>query len=88
MPLDKLLIMTVPSCQRLTNCKPVKSPAMLKNYIKIASRNLLKNKGFSFINLFGLTIGLACCLLIMLFVQDEQSYDRFHKNAERIYRPV
>jgi putative ABC transport system permease protein len=59
---------------------------MLKNYLKIAFRNLLKNKGFSFINIFGLAIGITCCLLIMLFVQDELSYDRFHKNSDNIYR--
>ena len=59
---------------------------MLKNYFKIAFRNLWKNKGFSFINIFGLAIGIAVCLLIMLFVIDEVSYDKFNKKAARIYR--
>ncbi len=59
---------------------------MLKNYFKIALRNLLKNKGFSFINLFGLTIGLACCLLIGLYIWNELSFDRYHANADRIWR--
>ena len=59
---------------------------MLKNNLKLALRNLWKNKGYSAINIFGLAIGLAVCLLIMLFVLDELSYDRFNKNAERIYR--
>lgn len=59
---------------------------MLKNYIKIAFRNLLRYKIFSFINLLGLTIGLACCLLIALFILDELSYDKYHVNADRIYR--
>ncbi|HSR17075.1 MAG TPA: ABC transporter permease, partial [Ignavibacteriaceae bacterium] len=59
---------------------------MIKNYIKIAIRKLLKYKGYSFINIFGLAIGITCCLLILLFVQDELSYDRFHKNADNIYR--
>jgi hypothetical protein len=59
---------------------------MLKNYIKIALRNLWKSKGFSAINIIGLAIGLATCLLIMLFVLDELSYDRYNKKANRIYR--
>lgn len=61
---------------------------MIKNYFKIAFRNLLRYKGFSFINIFGLATGMACSLLIFLFVKDEISYDRFHKNAENIYRIV
>lgn len=60
--------------------------AMLKNYIKIAMRNMFRNRLYSLINLFGLAIGLASCLMIWLWVQDELSYDRFHSNAERIYR--
>ena len=59
---------------------------MLKNYLKIAIRNLFKNKVYSFINIFGLSIGLACCLLIMMFVKNELSFDRFHKNPDNIYR--
>ena len=59
---------------------------MLKNYIKIAFRNLIKRKAFSLINISGLAIGMACCLLITVFVQDELSYDRFHEKADRIYR--
>ncbi|MBO9202653.1 MULTISPECIES: ABC transporter permease [Niastella] len=59
---------------------------MLKNYLKIALRNLWKSKGFSAINIIGLAIGLATCLLIMLFVLDELSYDRYNKKADRIYR--
>lgn len=59
---------------------------MLKNYFKIAARNLLKNKVYSFINVLGLTLGFLCCILIMLFVKDELSYDRFIPNKENIYR--
>jgi putative ABC transport system permease protein len=59
---------------------------MIKNYFKIAWRNLVKNKVFSFINITGLAIGLSCFLLIALYVIDELSYDRFYPNAERIYR--
>lgn len=59
---------------------------MFKNYLKIAFRNIWKSKGFSAINIIGLAIGLATCLLILLFVLDELSYDRFNKKADRIYR--
>ncbi|MGD8779728.1 MAG: ABC transporter permease [Ignavibacteria bacterium] len=59
---------------------------MFKNYIIIAIRNLLKHKFYSILNLTGLAVGIACCILIMLFVQDELSYDKFNKKADRIYR--
>ncbi|MEK6477009.1 ABC transporter permease [Catalinimonas sp. 4WD22] len=59
---------------------------MLKNYFKIALRNLLKNKVFSFINILGLAIGIAACLLILQYVQWELSYDDFHANKENLYR--
>ncbi|MFC1563408.1 ABC transporter permease [candidate division KSB1 bacterium] len=62
------------------------SIAMFKNYLKIALRNIKKQKGFSFINLSGLSIGIACCILILLYVQYELSYDKYHENADRIYR--
>lgn len=58
------------------------------NYIKTGWRNFLKNKVYSIINIAGLSIGLACCMLIMLYNNDEVSYDRFHKNAHNIYRIV
>ena len=61
---------------------------MLKNYLKIAFRNMLKNKGLSFINIFGLASGMACALLIILFIKDELSFDKFNKDPERIYRVV
>jgi len=59
---------------------------MLKNYLKITLRNLKRHKIFSFINIFGLSVGLAFSLLILLFVRNELNYDSFHKNADRIYR--
>ena len=59
---------------------------MFKNYFKTAFRNLARNKIYSFINIAGLSIGLACAMLIMLYVKDEVSFDRFHKNANNIYR--
>ena len=61
---------------------------MLKNYLKTALRNLSRNKAYSFINISGLSIGLACAMLIMLYIKDEVSYDRFHNDVSRIYRVV
>ena len=59
---------------------------MLKNYIKIAWRNLIKNKAYSFINIGGLAIGIAACLLILQYVSYELGYEGFHEKKERIYR--
>jgi putative ABC transport system permease protein len=61
---------------------------MFKNYFKTAFRNLARNKVYSFINIAGLSLGLACAMLIMLYVKDEVSFDRFHKNVNNIYRVV
>jgi putative ABC transport system permease protein len=61
---------------------------MFKNYFKTAFRSLARNKVYSFINIAGLSIGLACTMLIMLYVKDEVSFDRFHKNVKNIYRIV
>jgi putative ABC transport system permease protein len=61
---------------------------MLKNYIKIAFRNVLRNRSNTFINVLGLSIGIAACLLIFLLIRFEKSYDTFHKNKDRIYRLV
>ncbi|MGA1197020.1 MAG: ABC transporter permease, partial [Candidatus Latescibacterota bacterium] len=59
---------------------------MIKNYITIAIRNLRRHKGYSLINILGLAIGMTCCILMLLLVQDELSYDTHHQNANRIYR--
>ena len=59
---------------------------MFKNYLKTAWRNLMKSKVFSFINILGLTIGITVCMMIYLFIMNEFSFDRFHKNNDRIYR--
>ncbi|GHB54903.1 ABC transporter permease [Persicitalea jodogahamensis] len=61
---------------------------MLSNYLKIAWRNLRRDKFYSLINILGLTIGITCGLLLLLYVTDELSYDRYHKNADQIYRVV
>ncbi len=59
---------------------------MFRNYLKIAFRSLARYKFISFINLFGLTIGLSCCLIILTYLVNETSYDKFNKKADRIYR--
>jgi putative ABC transport system permease protein len=59
---------------------------MLKNYFKLALRNLIKHKLYSLINILGLAVGIACCIMILLYVQEELSYDKFHENADRIGR--
>ena len=67
--------------------RPDMSPkTMLENYFKIALRTLQKQKSYSGINIAGLAVGMACCLLILLFVHDELRYDRYHENADRVYR--
>src|SRR3982751_3083522 len=58
---------------------------MIKNYLKIAWRNIIRNKGFSAINISGLALGMACSLLILLWVQDERSVDNFHTNGKQLY---
>ena len=59
---------------------------MFKNFLKVALRNLWKNKAFSAINIVGLSVGLAVCLLIVLYVKDELSYDKYNAQSENIYR--
>src|SRR5258705_11100326 len=59
---------------------------MLTNFFKIAFRNITRHKGFSFINIAGLTLGLTACILIGLFVWDEHQYDRFLPGGEQVYR--
>ena len=59
---------------------------MFQNYLKTALRHLVKNRLYSFINIFGLAVGLASCILIMLFVWDELSYDKMWSKASDIYR--
>jgi putative ABC transport system permease protein len=59
---------------------------MFRNYLKIAFRNLAKHKFISFVNIFGLTVGLACCMLILTYILHETSYDRYNSNANRIWR--
>ncbi len=69
-----------------TDYSPLISPDMFFNHFIISCRSLLKNIGYTLINTIGLTLGFTCCLLIGLFVQDELSFDHYHKNKDRIYR--
>ncbi len=64
----------------------LKKVTLFKNYVKIALRNLCHHKEYSLINVTGLAIGMACCLLIGLYIEDELSFDRYHEKAEQIYR--
>ena len=64
------------------------SVEMFKNYLKITLRNIGRNKAYSLINISGLAIGMACCILILLWIQDELSFDRFHRHANRLGRVI
>jgi len=59
---------------------------MIKNYFKVALRHLRKNKGYAFINMVGLSLGMACAILIMIWVDDELRYDKFHKGYKHLYQ--
>ncbi|MCU0286683.1 MAG: ABC transporter permease, partial [Acidobacteria bacterium] len=59
---------------------------MIKNYFQIAFRNIIRHKGYTFINIAGLAAGIACCMLIMLYVHDELSYDRYNEKIDQLYR--
>jgi len=61
---------------------------MFRNYLKISIRNITKHRIHSAINILGLTVGLACCLFILVWVKDELSYDRFNKNLDNLYRVI
>ena len=61
---------------------------MFKNYLVITLRNIKRNKSYSLINIIGLTIGIACCLMIFLWIMDELSFDQFHKNRDNLYRVI
>src|SRR5678809_1610443 len=59
---------------------------MFRNYLKVAWRSLMKNKTFSFINIFGLSVGLTCCMLITIYLYPEVSYDKYHHNVDQLYQ--
>ena len=84
--IDVLLLFRPGIIKPIEEYKQLNTYDMYKNYFKIGWRSLVKNKGYSFINIFGLAIGMAACVLIMLYVADEMSYDKHHKDGDRIYR--
>jgi hypothetical protein len=61
-------------------------PELLFNYLKISFRRVKRQKGYSFINITGLAIGLSCCLLIIIYILTELSFDRYHQHSNQIYR--
>src|SRR5688572_1069728 len=61
---------------------------MIRNFIKIAVRSMLRNKAYSIINIAGLSVGIACCLLLALFIQDQLRYDKHHAKADNLYRVI
>jgi hypothetical protein len=63
-------------------------PALLANYVRVAARKIKRQKGFSFLNIAGLAIGMASCILILMWVRHEASYDRYHANAGMIHRVI
>lgn len=65
---------------------PFQAPVMINNYIKVATRNIRRQKLYAFINAMGLSVGIAFCLLIYLYIEDERRFDRFHTNVDRIFR--
>ena len=81
----KQILWSFPSLMKL---KLTGEIIMIRNYFITAFRNIFRHKGYSLINIAGLAIGLACCMLIFLWIKHEWSYDRFHENKENIYRIV
>jgi predicted permease len=78
--------LTARSSQRTTHSSSLKSIAMIKNYFLTAFRNLKRNKSYAFLNVLGLAVGIAACLLIFLVIQFETSFDKFHTKKDSIYR--
>lgn len=84
--LNVLMFLHPDYIQKRKNHYTTNHTAMFKNYITIALRNLLRQKGYSLLNIVGLSLGLACTFLITLWIQDEMSYDSFHESGDRLYR--
>lgn len=84
--IDVLLLFRPGIIKPTEGYKNLNTYGMFKNYFKVASRNIVKRKTYSFINAFSLSIGIAFCILIYLFIRDEKSFDQFHSNKNQIYR--
>ncbi len=74
--------------RRAAESKTTLGPIMFKNYVRVSWRGFTRNRSYAIVNVAGLGVGLACCLLIALFLKDELAFDRFHENSDRIYRVV
>lgn len=72
--------------ERVVGERATRAPFLVAHHLKLAVRSAIKHSGYTAINLFGLAVGMACLMIIVLYVQDELSYDRFHRDADRIYR--
>lgn len=83
---DSLKLVRPPLMKKIDGDVRLNHYGMWKHYFKISWRNLVKNKTYSLLNISGLAIGMVCCILILLWVQHELSYDKFHTNADQIYR--
>lgn len=83
---DVLLLFRPGIVRRIEFNKGLNQNTMLKNYLKIALRNALRYKGYTFLNLFGLVVGIVSSMLVFLWIQDEKSIDKFHENGDEIYR--
>src|SRR5688500_3700298 len=84
--IDVLLLFRPGIIRPMNEYKNVNQYAMFRNYFKVASRTLLYNKSYAFINILGLALGLAASIVIFIVVKNELSYDSFHDKAERTYR--
>ena len=78
----------VGNCRLLKGASSYMNVAMLKNYVTVAVRNLMRHRVYSVINVVGLAIGMATCILIMRYIQDELSVDGWHTRGDRIYRVI
>jgi putative ABC transport system permease protein len=85
---DVLLLFRLGIIKPIEGYQNLNTYGMYKSYFKIGWRNLLKNKGYSFINIFGLALGIACCLIIFMYVTYERSFDNYHTKGDRIYRVI
>lgn len=83
---DVLLFVRPYVLRRADQYRPARGPIMFRNYTLVAFRNIRKHQFYSFINVFGLAVGIAVCTLLFLFVRHEWSYDQFHENKDRLYR--
>lgn len=83
---DMLLFVRPYTLRRSPSYEQALGPIMIGHYVKVATRNMWKQKLYAFINVFGLAVGLAVCILLFLYVRHEWSYDRFHEKQEQIYR--